>query len=92
MGPVALLGHEIPPAHGREASPRVTFPNDYCKAAHLGQPRRPRDETLAVAGRISSAIEEHERIFDAISSGHADRAARAASDHVEAVRRSMDLK
>jgi DNA-binding FadR family transcriptional regulator len=45
-----------------------------------------------VPGRISSAIEEHERIADAISSGRADRAARAASDHVEAVRRSMDLK
>jgi DNA-binding FadR family transcriptional regulator len=53
--------------------------------------RRLRDETLAVPGRVRSAIAEHTRIFAAIASGDPQRAARAAGDHVRAVRRSMDL-
>lgn len=54
--------------------------------------RRLRDETLAVPGRISAAIAEHQRIFDAITSGRPDDAAKAAKAHVRAVLRSMDLE
>jgi DNA-binding FadR family transcriptional regulator len=50
-----------------------------------------RDDSLAVPGRITKAIEEHGRIFEAITSGQAEHAAAAASDHVDAVRASMDL-
>jgi DNA-binding FadR family transcriptional regulator len=54
--------------------------------------RRLRDDTLAVPGRISKAVEEHERIFDAVSNGRPEEAAQAARDHVQAVRDSMGLE
>jgi DNA-binding FadR family transcriptional regulator len=54
--------------------------------------RRLRDETLTVPGRIAAAVEEHQRIFDAIRSGKPGDAADAARDHVKAVRASMDLE
>jgi len=50
-----------------------------------------RDDTLAVAGRIPLAIEEHERIFEAVKGGDAEAAAQAARKHVNAVRDSMGL-
>jgi DNA-binding FadR family transcriptional regulator len=49
------------------------------------------DDTLAVAGRIALAIEEHGRIFEAVRSGDSEAAAKAASEHLEAVRDSMGL-
>jgi DNA-binding FadR family transcriptional regulator len=54
--------------------------------------RQLRDDTLAVPGRISKAVEEHEQIFEAISNGRPEDAAEAARDHIQAVRNSMDLE
>jgi DNA-binding FadR family transcriptional regulator len=54
--------------------------------------RRLRDDTLAVPGRISTAVQEHARIFEAVSGGRAEDAAKSAGDHVRAVRDSMGLE
>lgn len=54
--------------------------------------RRLRDDTFIVPGRIPSAIEEHERIYAAVSNGRSDEAATAARDHLHAVRESMGLE
>jgi len=53
--------------------------------------RRLRDDTFTVPGRIPRAIEEHQRIYEAIVSQSPDAAAEAARDHLEAVRDSMGL-
>lgn len=54
--------------------------------------RRLRDDTFTVPGRIPHAIEEHQRIFDAVSNGQPEDAAHAARDHLRAVRDSMGLE
>jgi DNA-binding FadR family transcriptional regulator len=54
--------------------------------------RRLRDDTFTVPGRITRAIEEHERIFEAVRNGRSDEAARAAREHLHAVRESMGLE
>lgn len=54
--------------------------------------RRLRDDTFTVGGRIPRAIEEHECIFEAVSSGNPEAAAAAARDHLQAVRDSMGLE
>jgi DNA-binding FadR family transcriptional regulator len=54
--------------------------------------RRLRDDSFTVAGRITRAIAEHERIFKAISAGKPEAAAAAARDHLDAVRDSMLLE
>lgn len=51
--------------------------------------RRLRDDSFTVAGRITRAIEEHERIFEAVSRGDPEAAAFAAREHLNAVRDSM---
>jgi DNA-binding FadR family transcriptional regulator len=53
--------------------------------------RRLRDDTFTVPGRIARAIDEHERIFQAVSHRRPDAAAAAARDHLQAVRDSMGL-
>ena len=54
--------------------------------------RRLRDDSFTVAGRITRAIEEHERIFEAVSRNDPAAAAAAARDHLDAVRDSMLLE
>ena len=54
--------------------------------------RRLRDDTLTVPERIPRAIEEHERIFAAVSAYKPAEAADAARDHLDAVRESMGLE
>jgi DNA-binding FadR family transcriptional regulator len=54
--------------------------------------RRMRDETLAVPDRIASAVQEHERIYDAIRNGRPREAEAAARDHVQGVLDSMGLE
>jgi DNA-binding FadR family transcriptional regulator len=54
--------------------------------------RSPRDDTLAVPGRISKAVQEHERIFATVSNGRPEEAEQAAPEHVQAVRDSMGLE
>jgi DNA-binding FadR family transcriptional regulator len=51
-----------------------------------------RDDTFVVPGRIARAVEEHQRIIDAISKGRPEEAAAAARDHLRAVRDSMGLE
>jgi DNA-binding FadR family transcriptional regulator len=53
--------------------------------------RRLRDDTLAAPHRLAAAVQEHERIFDAIRTGRPEAAANAAREHVQAVRYSMGL-
>ena len=53
--------------------------------------RRLRDDTFTVPGRISRAIEEHERIYEAVSNRRPEAAADAARHHLHAVRDSMGL-
>jgi DNA-binding FadR family transcriptional regulator len=53
--------------------------------------RRLRDDTFTVPGRISRAIEEHQRIYEAIVDRNPAAAADAAREHLEAVRDSMGL-
>ena len=50
-----------------------------------------RDDTFTVPGRIPSAIEEHELIYEAIVDRNPEAAADAARGHLEAVRDSMGL-
>ncbi len=54
--------------------------------------RRLRDDSFTVAGRITRAIEEHERIFEAVRRHDSEAAASAARDHLHAVRDSMLLE
>ena len=54
--------------------------------------RRLRDDSFTVAGRITRAIREHERIFKAVRVGKPEAAAAAARDHLDAVRDSMLLE
>jgi DNA-binding FadR family transcriptional regulator len=54
--------------------------------------RRLRDDTFVVPGRIARAVEEHWRIFEAISEGKPKEAEVAARDHLQAVRASMGLE
>ena len=51
-----------------------------------------RDDTFVVPGRIARAVEEHARIFEAISQGRPQEAEAAARDHLQAVRDSMGLE
>jgi DNA-binding FadR family transcriptional regulator len=53
--------------------------------------RRLRDDTFTTPGRIPRAIEEHERIYQAIVARDAGAAAAAAREHLTAVRDSMGL-
>lgn len=54
--------------------------------------RRLRDDSFTVPGRITRAIDEHERIFEAVSRGDPEAAAAAARGHLDAVRESMLLE
>jgi DNA-binding FadR family transcriptional regulator len=54
--------------------------------------RRLRDDSFTVAGRITRAIDEHEEIFKAVSSGAPEAAAAAARNHIGEVRDSMLLE
>jgi len=51
-----------------------------------------RDDTFMVPGRIARAVDEHQRIFDAVTQGRPEEAAIAARDHLQAVRDSMGLE
>lgn len=45
--------------------------------------------SAAIPGRMPKALEEHRRILDALEAGDADRAERAARDHIRRIREAV---